>query len=140
MGVDVKYRSQVTSTGGRGGKSLSSDGKLEQDLSVPKELGGDGGAGTNPEQLFAAGYSACFLGAMQHVAKAEGIALSPDTAVTADVGVGPEGGGFGLDVELSVANSGLSADETLALVEKAHSVCPYSRATKGNLEVRNIVQ
>jgi len=139
MAVDVKYRTQVTSTGGRAGKSISSDGKLDLEHSVPKELGGDGGDGPNPEQLFAAGYSACFLGAMQYVAKQDGIDLSSDTAVTADVGVGPEGVGFGIDVELSVANTGLSSDEAKALVDKAHKVCPYSKALQGTMDVKTIV-
>lgn len=139
MGVDVKYRSQVTSTGGRGGKSLSSDGNLDLDLIVPKELGGGGGEGTNPEQLFAAGYSACFLGAMQFAASQDSIELSPDTAVTADVGVGPEGVGFGIEVELSVANTGLSPEAAQALVDKAHTICPYSKAIHGNVSVNTIV-
>jgi osmotically inducible protein OsmC len=131
----VVYRAQAESTGGRGGKSVSSDGKLEVALSVPKEMGGDGGSGTNPEQLFAAGYSACFLGAMQFVAGRDGITLSPDTTVKGDVGIGPIPNGFGIEVELTIANTGLSADEAKALVDKAHVVCPYSNATRDNVAV-----
>ena len=136
MAVDVKYRALATSTGGRAGNSITPDGKLDVSLSVPKELGGDGGDGTNPEQLFAAGYSACFLGAMQFHARQGGIDLSPDTAVTAAVGVGPDDPGFGLEVELTIANTGLSPDDAKALVDKAHTTCPYSKAVQGNVGVK----
>lgn len=141
MPVDVKYTTQATATGGRDGRASTKDGALDVKLSTPKELGGGGGAGNNPEQLFAAGYSACFLGAMKAVAAQGGPKVPADTTVTATVGIGPRSeGGFGLDIALDVSLPGLERAEAQALVEKAHQVCPYSNATRNNVPVRlNVV-
>lgn len=130
------YIAQATSTGGRDGKSSSSDGKLEVKLSTPKELGGAGGDGTNPEQLFAAGYSACFIGALKFVAGQQKKALPADSSITAKVGIGQIPGGFGLDIDLNINLPGLDQAEAQALVDAAHQVCPYSNATRGNVDVR----
>lgn len=136
--MPILYRTRATATGGRDGASRSEDGKVDVRLSVPKELGGPGGDGTNPEQLFAAGYSACFLGALRFVAGKENVTIPPDATVTADVGIGPrdDGTGFGLDVALSVSVPGVERAVVEDLVRKANVVCPYSHATKGNIEVR----
>lgn len=134
--VTPLYIAEATSTGGRDGRSRTSDGKLELKLSTPKELGGAGGEGTNPEQLFASGYSACFIGALKFVAGQEKKALPADTSITANVGIGQIPGGFGLDIDLHINLPGLGQAEAEALVEKAHQVCPYSNATRGNVEVR----
>ena len=138
MTVDVKYKTTATATGGREGHAATQDGSLDVKLSTPKELGGNGGPGNNPEQLFATGYSACFLGAMKHVASQGGTAKVPDDAsVTATVGIGPRSeGGFGIDVALSVSLPGVPREEAQALVDKAHQVCPYSNATRNNVDVR----
>ena len=137
MTVDVKYRTEATATGGRDGQAATADGSLKVSLATPKELGGGGGAGNNPEQLFAAGYSACFLGAMKHVASQEKMKVPADTTVTTTVGIGPRSeGGFGLDIALKVALPGLERAQAEALVEKAHQVCPYSNATRNNVDVR----
>lgn len=137
MPVDVKYRAEATATGGRDGQARTSDGSFEVKLATPKELGGAGGEGNNPEQLFAAGYSACFLGAMKVVAAKEKLAVPADTAVTATVGIGPRSeGGFGLDVDLRVSLPGMERSQAEALVGKAHQVCPYSNATRDNVPVR----
>jgi len=105
-------------------------------LATPKELGGAGGPGNNPEQLFAAGYSACFIGAMKFVASQGGPKVPADTSVTAEVGIGPRSeGGFGLAVALQVSLPGLARQDAEALVQKAHQVCPYSNATRGNIDV-----
>jgi len=133
---EIAYKTKATATGGRSGTAKSEDGKLEVTLSTPKELGGAGGDGTNPEQLFAAGYSACFIGAMQHVAGQEKIKLPEDTTVTGEVGIGPTDGGFAIDVELQVSIPGMDKSEAESLVEKAHQVCPYSNATRGSVDVR----
>lgn len=132
----VLYRAEARSTGGREGASASSDGNLSVKLATPKELGGQGLPGTNPEQLFAAGYSACFIGAMKHVAGLEKISLPPETAITARIGIGPIPGGFGIEAELNIALPGLDRTVALGLIEKAHRVCPYSNATRGNIEVK----
>jgi len=135
--VDVKYRTSASATGGgREGHAKSADGKVDLQLNVPKELGGGGGAGTNPEQLFAAGYSACFLGAMRHVAGQEKIKMPDDASVAAEVGIGPrdDGTGFGLVVAIKAHLPGMDRAAAEALVEKADIVCPYSHATKGNIE------
>jgi osmotically inducible protein OsmC len=142
MPVDVKYTTSATATGGRDGRSRTEDGSLDVGLATPKELGGAGGQGNNPEQLFAAGYAACFLGAMKFVASQGGTAKVPqDATVKASVGIGPRSeGGFGIDVQLDVALPGVPHDQAQALVEKAHQVCPYSNATRGNVPVRlNVV-
>jgi lipoyl-dependent peroxiredoxin len=137
MPVDVKYTTTATATGGRDGRAATKDGAFKVDLSTPKELGGAGGSGNNPEQLFAAGYAACFLGAMKAVAAQGGPKVPNDTSVTSSVGIGPRSeGGFGLDVALDVSLPGLDRAEAQALVEKAHQVCPYSNATRNNVDVR----
>ncbi len=137
MSVDVKYKTTATATGGRDGHAATEDGTLNVQLSTPKELGGSGGPGNNPEQLFAAGYSACFLGAMKHVASQGGTAKVPnDVSVTATVGLGPRSeGGFGITVDMKVSLPGVPRDEAEALVQKAHQVCPYSNATRNNVDV-----
>jgi len=134
--VTPLYIAEATSTGGRDGKSRSSDGKLEVKLSTPKELGGAGGDGTNPEQMFAAGYSACFIGALKFVAGQQKTQLPADASITAKVGIGQIPGGFGLDIDLNINLPGLAQAEAESLVEKAHQVCPYSNATRGNVDVR----
>lgn len=132
----ILYTAQSTATGGREGQAQSSDHALKVKLSTPKELGGAGGDGTNPEQLFAAGYSACFIGAMKAVAAREKIALPADVSVTGKVGIGPSGSAFALDVDLHISIPGFERAKAEALVEKAHQVCPYSNATRGNVDVR----
>ncbi len=137
MSVNVLYRTTATATGGRDGAAKTADGTFEVKLATPKELGGAGGPGNNPEQLFAAGYSACFLGAMKFVASQGGPKVPADTTVTATVGIGPRSeGGFGLDIDLAISLPGLPKEEAEALVEKAHQVCPYSNATRNNVDVR----
>jgi Ohr subfamily peroxiredoxin len=140
--MKVLYTAQATSTGGRTGHSKTADGVLDLDLITPKELGGPGnppgGKGTNPEQLFGCGYSACFLGAIKFVAGQEKLKVSEATSVTATVGIGPrdDGKGFSIDVELAIHVPGLDRPAAEALVQKAHHVCPYSNATRGNVDVR----
>ena len=137
MSVNVLYKTSAKATGGRDGHAATLDGTLDVKLATPKELGGGGGDGNNPEQLFAAGYSACFIGAMKFVASQDGPKVPADTSVTATVGIGPRSeGGFGLDIELAVALPGVPRAEAEALVAKAHQVCPYSNATRGNVDVR----
>ncbi|TCP10068.1 organic hydroperoxide resistance protein [Caldimonas thermodepolymerans] len=136
MALDkVLYQAQATATGGRDGRAVSSDGVLDVKLTTPKELGGPGGAATNPEQLFAAGYSACFLSAMKFVASQQKKPLPADASVTGTVGIGPIPGGFGLQVKLGVSLPGWERGDAQALVEAAHKVCPYSNATRGNIDV-----
>src|SRR5688572_2339628 len=127
--MPVLYTAQATATGGRTGSAKSSDGHLDVTLDTVKELGGAGGAGTNPEQLFAAGYAACFLGALKFVAGKEKVAIPADTAVTADVGIGPraDAGGFELTIGIKVTIPGLDKAKAEDLVAKAHVVCPYSQ-------------
>ena len=132
---EALYTAHAKATGGRDGKASSSDGILDVKLTVPKELGGNGAPGTNPEQLFAAGYSACFLGAMKFVAGNEKITLSPDLAIEGSVGIGKLPHGFGIEVELKISGTGLAKAEAQKLVEKAHVVCPYSNATRNNVNV-----
>jgi Ohr subfamily peroxiredoxin len=133
----ILYTAHATSTGGRDGTSKTDDGILDVKLTTPKGLGGNGAPGTNPEQLFAAGYSACFIGAMKFVASQGGPKVPADATVTSTVGIGPRSeGGFGLDVALAVSLPGVPKAEAEALVAKAHQVCPYSNATRGNLDVR----
>ncbi|MEO8081434.1 MAG: organic hydroperoxide resistance protein [Caldimonas sp.] len=131
----ILYTAHATSTGGREGTSKSDDGVLDLKLSTPKGLGGGGGPGTNPEQLFAAGYSACFIGAMKHVAMMQKVTLPADTSITADVGIGPIPQSFGIQVALHVTVPGMARDEARKIVDAAHQVCPYSNATRGNIEV-----
>lgn len=144
--MKILYTAKAATTGGRTGHSKTSDGVLDLDLVTPKELGGPGnapgGKGTNPEQLFAVGYSACFIGALKFVAGQEKIKLSDSTTINATVGIGPrdDGKGFGIDVELAISNTGLDKAAAEALVQKAHVVCPYSHSIKGNVDVRLRVQ
>jgi lipoyl-dependent peroxiredoxin len=135
----VLYRAHAKATGGRDGRAVSSDNVLDVKLTVPKELGGNGAAGTNPEQLFAAGYSACFIGAMRFVAGQQKITLPPDTSIEGTVGIGQIPTGFGIEVELKIHVPGFPREQVEALVEKAHVVCPYSNATRGNIDVKLIV-
>ena len=130
------YTASATATGdGRSGHTRSSDGVLDLDLAVPKEMGGPGGHLTNPEQLFAAGYAACFHSALKRVAGQRKITLT-DTAVTVDVGIGPDGhGGFGLTAAIEAELPGLDEATAQGLIEAAHQVCPYSNATRGNVDV-----
>jgi len=130
------YTAVASSTGnGRNGHVRSSDGLLDLDLATPKEMGGAGGA-SNPEQLFAAGYAACFHSALKGAAKQQSVTLT-DSAVTAEVGIGPnDAGGFGLSVTLAVELSGVDQATAESVVEAAHTVCPYSNATRGNIDVR----
>ena len=131
----ILYTAHATSTGGREGTSRSSDGALDVKLTTPKELGGNGAFGTNPEQLFAAGYSACFIGAMKFVAGSQKISLPADTSVAAEVGIGPIPTGFGIAVRLTVTVPGMDRAAAQKLVDAAHIVCPYSNATRGNIDV-----
>lgn len=136
MAVDVKYTTKATATGGRDGHARSEDGVLDLKLSTPKELGGAGGDGANPEQLFAAGYSACFIGALKAAGAQLKIKVPADTKVTATVGIGPRyEGGFGITADLLVDLPGLDRDEAQKLVDAAHQICPYSNATRGNVDV-----
>jgi len=136
MSVDVKYRTKATATGGRDGSARSEDGKVDVRLSTPKELGGGGGEGTNPEQLFAAGYSACFLGAMKVAAQQLKMKVPDGATVTATIGIGPRAaGGFGITADLEVSLPGLERADAEKLVETAHQICPYSNATRNNVDV-----
>ena len=137
MSVNVLYETSARAVGGRDGRSGTLDGSLDVKLTTPKELGGPGGEGNNPEQLFATGYAACFIGAMKFVASQGGPKVPADTAVTATVGIGPRSeGGFGLTVALEVSLPGVERADAEALVAKAHEVCPYSNATRGNIDVQ----
>jgi Ohr subfamily peroxiredoxin len=132
------YTATATATGGRTGTAKSSDGVLDLALSTPKELGGAGGPGTNPEQLFAAGYSACFIGAMKAVAARQKIALPAEVSITSDVGIGPHAnkpGAFGIQVAMKISVPGMERGQLESLVATAHEVCPYSNATRGNVDV-----
>jgi Ohr subfamily peroxiredoxin len=142
MPTDVKYRTSATATGGRTGHTKTADGVVDVELSTPRELGGPGGSGTNPEALFAAGYSACFIGAMKAVAQGGGYPKVPDNAsITGTVGIGPRSeGGFGIEVALDISLPGVDRAEAERLVNAAHQICPYSNATRGNIDVKlNIV-
>lgn len=131
----VLYTAHATATGGRDGRAVSSDGALDVKLATPRDMGGAGGEGTNPEQLFAAGYSACFLGALKFVAAREKVALPADAKIEGSVGIGPIPDGFGIEVELKVSLPGMPREQAQSLVEQAHVVCPYSNATRGNIDV-----
>ncbi|MBI1245077.1 MAG: Ohr family peroxiredoxin [Alphaproteobacteria bacterium] len=135
--VNVVYRTSARATGGRDGHSATLDGAVDVKLAVPKEMGGNG-QGVNPEQLFATGYAACFLGAMKFVASQGGTAKVPaEASVTSTVGIGPRAaGGFGLEIALAVELPGVPRAEAEALVAKAHEVCPYSNATRDNIDVK----
>ncbi len=130
----VLYTARAHTTGGRDGRSVSSDGLLDVKLSPPKELGGAGNA-TNPEQLFAAGYSACFMGAMKHVAGMKKIAIPAEASIDASVDIGPIPAGFGIAAQLAVNLPGMDKAVAQDLINAAHQVCPYSNATRGNIDV-----
>ena len=139
MAIDkALYTAHATSTGGRAGTTESSDGAIKLALSTPKELGGAGGPGTNPEQLFASGYSACFIGAMKAVAARQKIALPAEVQIKASVSIGPmtgKAGAFGIAVAMDVSVPGMERATLQQLVATAHEVCPYSNATRGNIDV-----
>jgi len=135
----VLYRAHAKATGGRDGRATVPDAKLDLKLTTPKELGGAGGEGANPEQLFAAGYSACFIGALKFVAAREKIALPADVSIEGSVGIGVIPNGFGIEVELKISVPGMARETAQALIEKAHLVCPYSNATRGNIDVQLIL-
>ncbi len=138
--METIYTASATTTGGRSGHVESSDGVLDLNLTVPKEMGGQGGSATNPEQLFAAGYSACFEQALRIVAGQQNKDVS-DASITANVDIGKtEDGGFGLGVELIGHLPDLPREEAQALMEDAHQMCPYSRATSGNIDVKLSVE
>jgi Ohr subfamily peroxiredoxin len=132
----VLYTAQATSTGGRDGQSKSDDGRLNVTLSVPKGLGGNDGPGTNPEQLFAAGYSACFIGALKAVSAGAKVKLPDTVSIHASVSIGPIPQGFGIQAALKVSLPGMDQKQAEELVQKAHGVCPYSNATRGNIDVQ----
>lgn len=131
----VLYRATVTATGGRDGRAQSSDGTFDVRLATPRELGGAGGEGTNPEQLFAAGYSACFIGALKFVAGREKVALPAETSIEGIVGIGQIPSGFGIEAELKISLPGIPREQAEALVQQAHLVCPYSNATRNNIDI-----
>lgn len=137
MAVEVLYETRAKATGGRDGSAETLDGTFAVKLATPKELGGAGGTGNNPEELFAAGYAACFIGALKFVAGQEKINVPADTSITSTVGIGPRSeGGFGLEVALAVSLPGLDRAQAEDLVAKAHQVCPYSNATRNNIDVQ----
>lgn len=133
----ILYTAHASATGGRDGRSATDDGKLDVRLVTPKELGGPGGDGVNPEQLFATGYSACFLGALKYAAGKSGQKIPAEATVSAAVGIGPrdDGTGFGIAVELKIDLPGIERAAAEDLVQRAHIVCPYSHATRGNIPV-----
>lgn len=133
---EVLYRASAEATGGRDGHAVSSDGVLEVKLTTPKAMGGDGGKGTNPEQLFAAGYSACFIGAMKFVAGRDKLSMPEDASIEGEVGIGQIPDGFGIEVELKISLPGMDDSEAEKLINAAHKVCPYSNATRGNINVK----
>lgn len=135
----ILYQATATATGGREGRATSSDSVLDIPLSTPRELGGAGGPGTNPEQLFAAGYSACFLGALKFVAGREKVSLPATTTVTGKVGIGQIPTGFGIEAELSISAPGIDRAVLQSLVGQAHIVCPYSHATRNNIDVKLVI-
>src|ERR1700753_2976855 len=138
MSVDAKYKTTATASGGgRDGKTALADGTMSFDLVVPKELGGPGGPGANPEKLFAMGYSACFLSAMRTASIRTKIKRPEGSTVTATIGVGPRSeGGFGITAELDVYLPNLPEAEAKALVEATHGICPYSNAIKASVDVK----
>jgi lipoyl-dependent peroxiredoxin len=131
----ILYTAEATATGGREGHARTNDGRLDVDLDVPSEMGGTGGPGTNPEQLFAAGYAACFQSALLRIASGRKLDVT-GSRITARVGIGPlAGGGFGLTAALDLDAPQIGRDEAVDLMTRAHEACPYSRATRGNIEV-----
>jgi lipoyl-dependent peroxiredoxin len=135
----VLYTAHAKVAGGRDGHGASTDGVLDVKLATPRELGGAGGVGTNPEQLFAVGYAACFIGAIKFVAARDKIKLAGDPSIASSVGIGQIPNGFGIEATLNISVPGLSRADAEALVQKAHVVCPYSNATRGNIDVRLVV-
>ena len=135
----VLYTAHAKATGGRDGRAVSSDGILDVKLVKPRELGGTGSPGTNPEQLFAAGYAACFIGAMKFVASRDKINLPADLSIASSVAIGAIPNGFGIEATLKISVPGMPHAERESLVQEAHRVCPYSNATRGNINVRLIV-
>lgn len=136
MSIDVKYRTSATTTGGRDGRVRSEDGHIQAQLSTPKELGGSGGEGTNPEQLFAAGYSACFLSALKFAGHQMKVELPQTVSVKATVGIGPRNeGGYGLAADLAIDMPGIDRHIAQSVVDAAHKTCPYSNATRNNIDV-----
>lgn len=135
--MKILYTAHGSATGGREGRAATDTGNVKLVLNTPKELGGGGGEGTNPEQLFAMGYSACFLGALKFAAGKESVKIPDDARVSADVGIGPrdDGKGFGIAVKLTISAPGIDKAKLEDLVQKAHIVCPYSDATRGNIDV-----
>ena len=137
MSIDVKYTTSATAVGGRDGRTRTEDGKIDLQLAIPKELGGPGGDGTNPEQLFAAGYAACFLSAMKVAGQQIKARIPSDAAVTATIGIGARSeGGFGITAELGVRLRGVEEAQAQQIVTLAHQICPYSNATRNNVDVR----
>ena len=136
MALDkILYTAHAPATGGRTGTAESSDGALKVAMSTPKELGGAGGAGTNPEQMFAAGYAACFIGAMKAVGARMKLKVPDDVSISSEVGIGPIPAGFGIQVAMRITLPGIEREQAEALVAAAHQVCPYSNATRGNIDV-----
>ncbi|WP_121114529.1 organic hydroperoxide resistance protein [Croceibacterium ferulae] len=136
--MNILYQTSASATGGRTGSASVDDGSLTIALVTPRELGGPGGEGANPEQLFACGYAACFLSALRFIAGRRKVSLPEDSKVTAQVGIGarPDGAGFSLDVALSVSLPGVESDVAADLLQEAHSVCPYSHLAREGLDVR----
>jgi osmotically inducible protein OsmC len=130
------YTAHATVTGGRDGKGRTDDGKIDVTLHTPKEMGGAGGSGTNPEQLFAVGYAACFTGALKAVAKSQKLEVPADLSLTSHVTFNKDDTGFALSVELVGTFPGWTKESAEALMKAAHGVCPYSKATRGNIEVK----
>lgn len=136
MSVKVKYKTSATAIGGRDGRTRTDDGKIDLQLAVPRELGGPGGEGTYPEQLFAAGYAACFLGAMRAAGQQLKVRIPHEAAVTATIGIGPRSeGGFGITAELGIHLPNLDPAQARKLADLAHQICPYSNATRNNVDV-----
>ena len=137
--MKVVYTAEATAVGGREGRVRSTDGAIDLDLAIPKELGGPGGMATNPEQLFAAGYAACFENAVRLAARRRKLPIG-QASVTARVGIGPDGaGGYGLNVELHVRLPELEPEQANQVASAAHEVCPYSTAVRGNVDVQVMV-
>ena len=138
MSIDVKYTAIASAVGGREGNAKSDDGRFEAKLSTPRELGGAGGPGTNPEQMFAAGYAACFLSAIRYVAAGRKLRITDEARVSADVGIGSreDGRGFGLEIALEISLPDIDPATAAELVEEAHVVCPYSHLARNGVDVR----
>ncbi len=133
--INPLYIGKARATGGRNGEARADEDRFVLALSTPRELGGPGGAGTNPEQMFAAGYAACFIGALKFVGQRDGVMVPAETAIDAAVGIGPIEGGFGINAALTISLPGLDKAVAERLIAEAHKVCPYSNATRGNIDV-----